>query len=481
MTTSTAIANDNVAPQAPSPATAPRVEARYAIKSAAIAPNDVAPMPFRTKRACRVIGAELPAGAVVTTVRIGRELVDLRPIEGQPARTLAEVLAEVPYESTRGGFVVVSVRNDSGRQQAFEGQLVVCDERGDEATAQSMFGSTIGNPTQVAAPTGPDAREGLPRSTPVAPAPTPTAKTAPAAAQASAPAAAAQPQTTPEPPQKLRRVPASRRPMWDRPASMQPQKRVNGMKAPKASSKMPGRKPARPAAAAAAAAASQAAAATVVVPLEGERVVVLHRGHAEMLRSFLVRGAPLQDDVRRGRRERTFVFHALRNGLERAEGVAVEAEVGQVAVSFALADLDALVTGLQMHREHTLADERARMGASLVAALDLADGIVTAPPEPAAAPALETPATAPVAAAPVAAPAETPPAPAVQAAPAPAPAPSAPAPLAAPPEAVQLELTKDPAAAPAAVDEIEPRADASSLARRVVPIGGRLASGDGRP
>jgi hypothetical protein len=355
-------------PPVPTTPSANAVCVSYPIRSAMVAAGQTAPMPFRPKRACRIVGVKLPEGVKVTTARIARAHIDLRDANGAIVRTLDDVLREEVFEAARGSFVVVTVQNDAGFDRVVEGEIVVSDETGDETTAPSIFGSNVANPTKV---------EALSSGEPVAPV------TAAAAAKGAAPrAGVVRPVKTMTPDEVAAaararnassatrsRSPASRRPMFDRPATTA--RTAPGMRPPRpVASKYPAKKVARPRPTEGIVPAPAVAANASLSARSGISLVVLHRGYGELLRAFLLRGAPLQDDQRRGRLERTYILHSLRAGAGRVEGDVVEADVGQVVVRFDVTDLEALVDALTIHREHTLTDVRERMGAQLASALD---------------------------------------------------------------------------------------------------------------
>lgn len=289
----------------------------YVVRSTKLlAPGETGPIPYRLRRAARVVDVDVGGDAELVKAALGPRRILLEEdgeSEGE-RKVLSDVLAAEPYDGSAGAFVVLTVRNTGSEPRHVEARIRVSAERGPEVEGPSPFRMNADGSVKGA---GRPLRNGT-RPSPFSP----------------SPRVVMPPEiTSRRPGGGLRRPP----PGGERARAL----RERVAKPPKV-----------------------VTVPAVVQPKEdGEHVVVFFRVHVEALvRLFAIR-SPIR------RPQRAALVRELQVALER-EGSDATAEIGKVGVSLQRRDLDRLLEALRLHREQLMEDEGGRLALAFKRALE---------------------------------------------------------------------------------------------------------------
>ena len=318
--------------------------AYVARSSSAIAPGQTGPVPYRMRRAGRIVDVTVVDGELVRAA-LGQRRIDL---QGDGAGVISDALSREPYDGGAGSYLVLTVRNVSSEPKVLDVSIHVTSEQGPEIDVRSPFRMPDDDGGAVRA-----TASGAPRRTPTSPMPT-----SPRPRAVHAPTDAAPPARTPTRGGGggVRRPP----PGSDERSRARARARAKAAQTDAATAKPP--------------------AVLTVVPIvradDGERVVVLYRAHAEALSNLLDYRAPIRPVLRPP------LVQALRRAVDQLESEA-GVESGQIGVTLPTAELERLHLAVQRHQEYQLAD-RELIAARLRSALRHEEPVdAAAPPAPA--------------------------------------------------------------------------------------------------
>ena len=368
-----------------SPSTSGASATHVARSGATVAPDEIGPAPHFMKRDARVVDVTTSPGFEVARVAFATRLVEI-----EAGDTVAAALAREPYEAEGGQFVIVGVRNRTGRPTAVEAVIHVENERGPDA-ASPVFriaapGSSVFKGPQPSmgaagvAPREPRPVEPSPRDpTPRTLMPTSSSTSGSASTSRASSSRAATPSLASTPASQSRRhLPPA--PPAERMRSSGPVKRSGGrVKRITATERRRAEwkemlrvKRAAEIAAAASPASSAPADTSTSTAMEqfgdgnATVTVTLFRTYATLLHTAMAYRGQLSGQVR------TFVLHALRSTLE--TGAEPAASANEVSIVLDRVDASLLMEALRLGRERLIEDKE-----SIVRVLAIAIGI--APPE----------------------------------------------------------------------------------------------------
>lgn len=330
--------------------------------NAMIAPDAIGPAPYFMQRAARVVDVTTPPG-----FEVGRVAFATRLLEIEAGDTVAAALAREPYEAEGGQFVIVGVRNRTGRPTYVEATIHVENERGPIASAPAFRIAAPGSPALK----GPESGGGV--AGPREPRPTEPRPSDPRPVKLTPPAVTRRRDLPPAPPaEKIRSsgpVKRSTGPV-KRNATERRRAEWKEMLRAKRAAESAARTDDRAAAAAMPAATAASAEASAVSARSDVSVVVaLFRTYATALHKAIAYRAQLPPQVRMS------VARALRSTLEKedVDGV-IASSANEVEIVLDRMDAERLTEALRLNRERFLDDT-----IPIVQAIATALGI--APPE----------------------------------------------------------------------------------------------------